>query len=203
MHDAYDRMRYMDGTERRDNSKKLYWLLGGLSIVIIVLIIAVVVAKINTSNTENAQSEEMALNSGSIDEDVLIRLGLADKDIKENEGYSVGTAIIEVYSNENENEALELFDRVINEAYSSNNFELFFELISYRAEFLRLEGRCDDALSMFDKYDVDRFSVNERIHYYGEAKADYSMCDNNDGVERYNQKTKQLMESEGIKPHDD
>ncbi len=181
----------MGDVKRGTLSGKLYWVFGGLLAIIVILVVVVVMVNMNNSQPE----EEVALNSGSVSDDILERLDLKDKNIIDREAYYIHGEILDIYNEENAEEALELYDRTIEEAFSHNNFDLFYELVRYRANLLRRESRCDDATRLFDLYDVSNFSIDERIKYYTEARAQFFMCDNIESYEIYEQKINQLLDS--------
>ena len=175
---------------------KLYLIFGVLLLLIVVLIISIIFLN-------NKPTNEEKLNSGTISNEILTRLNLENENLTDEEGYKIGSAIVEVYSKDDKKEALGLFERVITEAYSKNNYDLFLDLISYRADLLRDNDQCEDSVRLFDAFDVDAFPVKERILYYNEAAAQYFMCDDDNKSEFYRQKINQIRESEGFKSYDD
>lgn len=155
-----------------------------LVIIIIILMIALGIFYGQKGNNEIIEddSSEMTAKEQYIQ-------SLVDED----ESYQISLRISNVYNDDGDKEgALKMYEEELAKALAGGNYTLFLELTSTRSTMLDLDGRCSDAVALYDTIDYGSLPDDIKASIYSDAAMESANCDNIERANYWSEKANEL-----------
>ncbi len=155
---------------KKSGVSKIYLaILAVLCLLIIVLI--VLIGVFNGNRTEDTVDIDEFEEHEKAKQEYVQRLADGDR------SYQISLEISNVYNDEGRKEdALKMYEDELNKALEAKDYALFSELVSTRFTMLELDGRCSDAVLLYDTIDYDRLPSDYQQSIYENAYYDSGDC---------------------------
>ena len=109
------------------------------------------------------------------------------------ESYQISLRISNVYNDDGDKEgALGMYEEELTKALEAQNYSLFLELTATRSTMLDLDGRCDEAVALYDTIDYAALPDDIKVAVYSDAAVESANCENMERANYWSEKANEL-----------